>query len=305
MDEIDILNKVKKYVIILLACLLLFYIWLINIFSYKDRIVYYLIFAFFILLILPGILSYIFLKLKYKNAKYIKRTLENITRELSNLYSPAICSLLYNKKIEAYSDYSATILKLENEGYIKVNNSDYTIDFLKEDISKLNNHEKYALECLKNEKSFDMKKFKNCVIEDAINLEIIEKKQREISDKKIVLFVALFIFGFSAVMVLISINLYFSLIFLVLGVVFKITNGFDTNIEDGYILTIQGKKIKKEIIGFRNFVKEYTLLKERQIEEKEIFGNYISYAIALGEEKTVEQFIKKNEQYRNLIYKNY
>ena len=72
--------------------------------------------------------------------------------------------------------------------------------------------------------------------------------------------------------------------------------------ERKFKLTKKDKIIKKNVNGFRFFIREYTLIKTRSIEYKELYEEYIAYALSLGQANVVEEFVKKNEQYRNLIY---
>ena len=70
-----------------------------------------------------------------------------------------------------------------------------------------------------------------------------------------------------------------------------------------YNLTKKGKDVRKNIFGLKRFLREYTLINEREIEYKELFENYIAFALSLGEAKTIEKFVSNNKKYRNLIYK--
>ena len=45
-----------------------------------------------------------------------------------------------------------------------------------------------------------------------------------------------------------------------------------------------------------------TLIKDKEIDYVQILENYIPYALSLGEADIVEEFIKYNEEYRDLIY---
>jgi len=303
MDKYFTLKMVKKYIAVLLIILLLFFCFLIYLFSYKSKIVYVLSFLFFILLILPGIITYLFVKIKNRNPRYVKNALERVVKEISNKYSPAICSLLYNEKIEAYSAYTATILDLEHKGYLKIrkNNNNYAIDVLKKDYDKLNKHEKFVMRCICNEEAFDIIKFKNNIFEDAISLNVIE--QNESKDKRDMLVLILMIVFFAIIIAFIFFHMYLSIILIILVMSFIVIAGTNLYIEDKYILTAQGKKLKKQVMGFKYYIKEYTLLEKRDIEEKELFKDYIAYALSLGETKILQEFVKTNEQYRYLIYK--
>ena len=64
----------------------------------------------------------------------------------------------------------------------------------------------------------------------------------------------------------------------------------------------KGKRIRNNVYGIKRFLREYTLINIRELEYKELFENYIAYALSLGEAKVVEDFVCKNEKYRNLIY---
>ena len=79
----------------------------------------------------------------------------------------------------------------------------------------------------------------------------------------------------------------------------KITFDF---VNTEYIRTEYGKNIALLLNGLKRYIKEYTLIKEKEIDYIQILENYIPYALALGEADAVEEFIKHNEKYRNLIY---
>ena len=72
---------------------------------------------------------------------------------------------------------------------------------------------------------------------------------------------------------------------------------------NNYRLTRKGKKELKKIKAFKNFIKDYTLIKEKDIEHIQILEEYIPYSLSLGVSPQVEEYIKQNEIYRNLIYK--
>ena len=81
-------------------------------------------------------------------------------------------------------------------------------------------------------------------------------------------------------------------------------NEFETYSIGYFRFTEKGKNVRKYVFGFKKFLREYTLINERKIEYKELFGNYIAYALSLGEAKVVEEFVSNNEKYRSLIYKS-
>ena len=321
MDEIDELKKVKRVLIIknvflIITTLLLIWIELKNNLNLKNQIdfeikrkimivsilIYFV--GEFILIVLPDLIKFIILKKRYSNKKTIDITsMKNITREISNQYTPAICSFLYNKKVESYSDYTATILYLESKNHIKVAKGDngYFIKVINDDIENLSEHEKYTFECIIRKYKFSMDMFKYYVIKDAINLGLAKQKILNTNNSlnlRSVLFLILFIIvivltftlgeDYGALIILLAFAIYIPL-----GAISKDTKE---------ILTKKGKKVRYQVMGLKSFIREYTLLKERSIEYKELFGNYIAYALSLGEADVVNEFVKENEQYRDLIY---
>ena len=69
-----------------------------------------------------------------------------------------------------------------------------------------------------------------------------------------------------------------------------------------YIRTEDGKNIALLLKGLKRYINEYTLIKDKEIDYIHILENYIPYALVLDEADAVEDFIKNNEEYRNLIY---
>ena len=65
--------------------------------------------------------------------------------------------------------------------------------------------------------------------------------------------------------------------------------------------TKKGTEIAKEVAGLKKFLHDYTYLKEKDIEDTILYDEYIAYAIALGEAKTVEKILIENDKYQNLI----
>ena len=69
-----------------------------------------------------------------------------------------------------------------------------------------------------------------------------------------------------------------------------------------YRLQNKGKKELKKIKNLKNFMKQYTLIYEKDIEYVMTLEGYIPYTLSLGISKKIEEYISNNEKYRNLIY---
>ena len=260
MDEIENYKVIKKLMkIFVIVCLLLvllnFIVKIINGNIILNCIIIFLsyIALLIMIIIIPMILyatsnkirELIHLKTKIaKNEEYI--------RDIEIKYSPAIISLILDLQISCFKDYTAMILYLCYRKYIDMykENDDIKFKIITENVNDLNPHEQYVYRCL-NGSSFNEKKFKNLIIEDAKNLGLISFKNGNIKR------------------------------------------------------TSKGKNEAILWKGFKNYIHDYTLISEKEIEHMAILNEYIPYAIALDEAKNIEKFIAEDENYRKLIYKFY
>ena len=267
-----------------------------------------------ILLIIIFCIPYITIKLN--NIKFNIDFNKEYTRELKNEYSPAIVSLIYDLKTEVYRDYTSTILGLYIKKYIDISGFDEEIVITKgakQDMQNLLKHEVYVYNCVINKEKFDELKFKEFIIEDAIEKELITTRQqnKKSLNTQLLLIVGLFSFVMAAVSKSEVIRKIFStcvFILILLPLIWIIKNGFESftgaiGNEDRYKITSKGKQELKKIKAFKKFIKDYTLIKEKDIEHIQILEEYIPYSLSLGASPQVEEYIKQNEIYRNLIYK--
>ena len=66
--------------------------------------------------------------------------------------------------------------------------------------------------------------------------------------------------------------------------------------------TSTGKELALLFKGLKRYIHEYTLIKDKGIEYMSILEDYIPYALCLDESKAMEDFIKQNDEYRDIIY---
>jgi len=308
MDEIDLLKKYKKILRFLLLIVLIILFILYKMFESKIQM-YELKKIFkqvFLIAGIVGIVIYILvyrmIVTKYKYSGNLEGIhIKDINREIPSTYSPAICSVLINKKIEAYKDYTATILYLESKKYLKLNFSTdgYKIIVLNNNIENLNEHEKYVFNCANNKEKFDIEEFKKNITEDMLKKELITNLKSNSTLIISMLLIISYIIGYISNSTLLRLA---CIIILGCTIIYNsiIANTVQTKINN--IITKKGKKLTEEIIKFKNFIKEYTLLSERDIQYKELAEVYLAYAISLGEAHVIDEFLQKNKQYRSFIY---
>jgi len=229
---------------------------------------------------------------------------KNYIREIPKSYSPAVSSLVYDLKIDVYKDYTATILYLCTKRYIDMEKYDdnYKLTLGKQtDYSGLGKCEKYVMNTIINKSKFDENQFKQEIINEAQEKLLITDQMH--SKKNKWTFIAIICFILCVICYKVNIYLfvtYLSIVPLSLGAYHAIQSEYVKNTE--YIRTKKGKEVAKILDGLKNYIKEYTLIKDKEIEYIQILEDYIPYAISLDEADTIEEFIKYNKEYRDLIY---
>lgn len=322
MDEIDWLKKIKKalilFSIVFVGFAIFFDILILispkNEWEYTKTLLFISLFigiGFPVILGIGYLIIITFLKILNSGRKVTNFNKEYI-RDLPKHYTPAICSLIYDLKIDVYKDYTATILYLCIKKYINLvkDEDTYKVELVKQqDYSNLGRCEKYILNIIENKIKFDENQFKKEIIKDAQEKGLITN----IKHSKITKIALILILIISSLFITYNINkIVFIALFSILGAIayavfmiikLKNENKITLDIVDTeYTRTVDGKNIALLLSGLKRYIKEYTLIREKEIDYIQILENYIPYALALDEADAVEKFIKYNEEYRDLIY---
>jgi len=321
MDEIDWwkqFGKGFKYmgiaILVVITLAMFAYIFTPNINKLSERVFISIITIASIIIFIIMIYASIWITSKLRKIKIDINLNKEYIRELKDQYTPAIVSLIYDFKTEVYRDYTATILYLHIKKYLKISGFNNDIIITKgsnENLSNLLKHELYVYNCIIYKQSLEEKKMKNLIIEDAIEKQLIEIKQEKNNTNLIknILKILIALIGIIDIMIKgniirILINLVFVVFILkIIDEYFNILNKYIDGLGSFYKLTKKGQKYLKKIKAFKNFIKEYTLIKEKDIEYIQILEEYVPYSLSLGTSPQVEEYIKQNEVYRNLIYK--
>ena len=230
-------------------------------------------------------------------------------RDLPRHCSPAICSLIYDLKIDVYKDYTATILYLCTKKYIELVKYGNTYKFKlgkQKDFSGLNICERYVLDIVINKNKFDEFKFQQLIFKEAQERKlIVEKRCIEKIKKILFVVIAIILLVITArtniILAAVCSGILFSVIVSMLyKYTYRLSEGYSK--EKEYKRTEDGKKLAILFKRLKKYIKEYTLIKDKEIDHVQVLESYIPYALALGEADAIEEFIKHNEQYRNLIY---
>ncbi len=229
-------------------------------------------------------------------------------RELPEYFPPALASLLLDSSIEVTTDYTATIAYLISKKIIKI--SDGNVEILNSTPFFKSGHEKYVFECITKQKSFTNDVFSKMVIQDAKNMNLIQEGKRKIHFLRnfVISVVCCFILSF---IIENCTNPILNTIFSIIGLICELSV-FGVIIYSLFLLikyrnesiyrTYKGKKEAYRWTGLKKYLHNYTLISDRNLNDIELFDDYIPYAIALGEAKNIEKYINNNIQYRELIY---
>jgi len=258
---------------------------------------------------------YIAFKIAYK--KYYKEKLDKIDlkndtyyREIISKNSPGVLSYIDDFKLDE-KDIVATLMSLELKQRIKIQNK---IILINETVEGLDENEKYILDNIKNNtiNSIDLTTFKSKVINDCLKSSLlVEKRQKK--NNILVCFIIYFLIigGFTVLVNLFSniqtdnglVLLIFMLGLLVIGLVLAIypfaaiiyLKSYNTmkNLNP-YVRSKEAKDINSKLEGLKNYIKEYSLLKDKEYKDLIIWENYLVYSIILGNNtKIVKEVMQK------------
>lgn len=266
-------------------------------------------FLYLTLLIYGGIAAVYFLSKLRRKRETIAN--EEYVRELPDYFPPAIASFLLDLSLET-TDYTATVAYLMSKGYIELEGEE--IILRKDSILNLSQHERYALQAVLKNVKFNYEDFNKYIIADAEKMGYIKKGSRSTH------FVRNFCLDLvtCATCMMTSENMDDGILKTILESI-----GFVTGIgmfviiaysifllskysNESYHRTELGEIEAKKWTGVKNYLKDYTMISQRELKDTALFDDYIPYAISLNEAKNIEKYIENNEGYRKLLFgKNY
>ena len=292
-------NKTVKTIglgVSILALILYVYI------EFGSVIVLNPIFIILYIAILFGV--FLFIYKKYRNLKYQKESYEDINylnRDISTEYPPSIVGYLFNQKLR-YKDLIADIMELYAQKIIEISKSneqgETNIHFYlqEEDYrNKISSQSQlYIIHTLINHKqnvNFDFRTWKQYVLEE-YKIRKFAKEKNDNNSKKIILAIILCMVIIGGIIGWIGgSKTGFAVMTMIVGMLggaflgtlvgYQFANFMKSSENTNVFLSLYGENELKKWMKFKKFIQEYTLLKERTIEEIAIYESYIPYAIVL------------------------
>ncbi len=251
--------------------------------------------------------------IRYRNKWILSRNNEKeiYVRDMNVEYSPAVLSYLVNNNIETKKDLPATILNLSVKNVIKLQEDDKgninIVDLKNTDlVDKLSVDEKYAYEMVTS--TIDTKKiveWKEKVREEYDKYKFSRKHKQSFASYLfgayaitfVVLFIMQFVFSYSGDLEKQG-DMFVSMIFVIfftvwfLPIVLCMTSKKRADFKDTY--TIKGAIELNRWKKFAKFIKDFTLINQKDYESVVILGKYLSYSVALGlNNKCDKELLKK------------
>lgn len=259
-----------------------------------------------------------------KNKTENKR--EQYLREIPREYSPSMVSVLTNLKLEYAKDVLADLLFLEQKGYVQIEEENHQIILLgKED--SFGTYEGHLVKLLKYIKSkveitveeiINVKEhhtfavsYQEAIYMDLIGLDLLKTSSLFIKGPFLLIIpCALLVFFFFFLCLEGEVDLmnrfgiaFISSLITSLGMGFMIGAlsfiFFFINWVMGrsYVRTEKGKEEVILWFSYYDFLKDFSALEERDLQEKALWGYYFAYGLSLGlNTKVIEKFSLHNEE---------
>lgn len=273
-----------------------------------------------------AIIIIIFILVKIGNKKFKKEKLDSIDlrktkeyyRDILQGYNILELSWVDNFEIDLEKDVIAELVQLESNNIISLNKEKLNVN-KNYNREKLKYSQKYILEHIQDGKLMNINKIEleKRIKEDAIIDNLIEEKNdlRKRKIKKIIRSIILFIiimfseqYIFNIIpegkvenpLIVITIILLYTILAL-LSLFYPVISAISIIIYtvkyklDPYFRTEKGKEINKKIEGLKSYLKNYSLLHEKERESVQIWEDYLAYSVWFEQNKTIIQ------QYKNYI----
>lgn len=272
-------------------------------------------FGLYIFTVVYFVISWIVLNL-IENKYVYEAENENYYRDMIKNISPAQLSYIDDYGIETKKDILATFLMLHIKGNIKIKRNKIELiskyKMKEEEYYNLSRTETMVLECIsKNKSPLKMPNtFEKMLLEDLDEAKLIEKEDTfppHFYIKKVLQIIyGLFLIICARVTnILISPFMYGGgiVVFIYSIMWLASSNNYNLNkpllMESYKKLTPKGNEIRLKLTGLKSFLRDYSLMKFREVKEIELWDEYMIYSVILNDNK------KAQKQIREIIKRQY
>lgn len=236
---------------------------------------------------------------------------EQLYRDILNNYSPVLLAFIDKMMFDYDISIVAGLLELKNKGYIEI--CEDRINIINYDCQNLNMIEKTIICNLRNGKVDKIINLENIVYEEGkkkrLLISNISKNVKLIKDpfikdlkKIIVKIIKYYVCAFVLVKFYQSISAYLSsvifdsiIIFGITFVFFYYSIYFKKKQENKipYIRSKEAKELNLKLEGLKNYISQYSLLKEKKTDDILLWEEYLIYSIIFNQNKDIIKEYKK------------
>lgn len=280
------INKIQNFYML--------YFVLYNIIAFVIMIIFSLLKHFYLII---AYVAYKIAQRKHKKEKKVKISKDDVKyfRDIISKYSPSVLSYIYDFNV-GKNELIATLLMLELKGKIKIEEK---ITILNSDYKDLEQNEIYVLNAVKNckLKKFDFDEYKKVVCEDSLNNNLLKKKGNR--SKYITVFflitivitIILFYYSFIKMMIISNSNSIeivdfilpiVAMVIVSMSPVFLLAYVFfyhKFQVNDPHIRNSEGKSLYIKLNGLKNFLTDFSNIKNKSKEELILWEDYLIYSV--------------------------
>lgn len=225
-------------------------------------------------------------------------------RESISKYSPGVLSYVDDFKL-GKNDIIATLMSLQLKQKIIVEEK---VKLINDSTENLDTNEIYVLDMIKedNLENIDIKTFENKVVYDCLNYKLLEDNSSSDYTTQKIFSTTVFTFLFCIIvgmiiyfliklngiintkivfmlLVLMSVIAFFSAIIAPFFAIAYIVSACIIHKSDPYMRNNKARKINQKLEGLRKYIKDYSLLDQKEFDDIKLWDEYLIYSIILGQ----------------------
>ena len=231
-------------------------------------------------------------EIDFKNKEgYFRNILEN--------YNPLELSYIDAFKLDFPKDIIAMLLHLNKKGIIEFNKEKGIIEY-NENLIKLSESESFVLKFIKNGKinfnEFDLESHLGIIKESCVSHNLLKNDDKKLSGKGLIIIILLYFVSFylifkleqvsfllSSILTMVVAIIPFIITFYIIYLIAYSTQKF----KNPYVRSELGEEVNKKLEGLKNFLKDFSSLEEKNIEELILWEDYLVYSVLFNQNKKI------------------
>ena len=227
---------------------------------------------------------------------------KQLYRDILKNYSPVLLAYIDKMRFDYDISIVSGLLSLKNKGYIEIHED--KLNIIKYDFFNLSMPERYIIENIRNGKVENANQLKNIVFEDGKNKGLLISNKKWIGKfpkgmKNLFIFTA--IYFFIVYPIIEELILLFSNdsilkdvipITVILVYIYVCVYGMKSQ-ENLYIRSKLAEELNKKLEGLKNYINEYSLLKDKTSEDITLWEDYLIYSVIFNHNNDIIEEYKK------------